>query len=76
MAYTQEQLDALKAAYATGVRRVSYNGRDVTYASSDEMLKAIREIEGELATAAGVPVVRRSYATFSKGYGPCRGDRW
>ena len=62
MAYTQEQLDALKAAYATGVRRVNYNGRDVTYASGDEMLRAIREIEGELGVVcrhAGDPAELR-----------------
>ncbi len=67
MPYTQAQIDALRVAIASGVQRVNYNGRDVTYASLDKMLQVLRVMEDELATANGMPVVRRSYARFTKG---------
>lgn len=67
MAFTQEQVDALKVAIASGVRRVSYGDRDVTYSNLDEMLKALRIMESEVAAAGGTPFLRHSYARFSRG---------
>lgn len=75
MAYSQEQIDALRAAIATGVRRVNYNGRDVQYATTDEMLKVLAIMEGEVAQDAGIPLTKRSFARFSKGY-TCSRERW
>lgn len=48
MAFSQTELDALKAAYAEGVLSVSYNGRLVTYDSGDALLRRIRTIEAEI----------------------------
>lgn len=51
--YTQEQLTALKAAAARGVRSVSYDGQTVQYSSVDDMLKMIARIERDLGTRKG-----------------------
>jgi hypothetical protein len=40
MAYTQTQLDALDAAIASGELIVKYDGREVTYRSIDQLIKA------------------------------------
>lgn len=52
MAYTTTDLDAIKAAIASGELSVSHNGRTVTYRSIAELLKAKADIEAELASAA------------------------
>lgn len=57
MAYTQAQLDALRDATARGVRRVSYDGKTVEYASTEEMLKLIATIERALNATKG-PILR------------------
>ena len=75
MAYTQDDIDRLKAVIASGVQRANYNGRDVTYASLDKLIALLRIMEAEVGAATGVPVTRRSYASFSKGY-VCRRERW
>jgi hypothetical protein len=46
---------------------VSYDGKSVEYGSAADLLARIRTIEAEIATAAGRPKVRRSFAAFSKG---------
>jgi hypothetical protein len=51
--YTQEQLSALKAQAAKGVRSVSYDGHLVQFASIEEMMKLIATIERELAGDGG-----------------------
>ncbi|PQO23085.1 hypothetical protein C2I36_09455 [Rhodobacteraceae bacterium WD3A24] len=51
--FTQADLDALKRAYASGVRSVTYaDGKSVTYASTEEMWRTIRRIEDDLARAS------------------------
>ncbi len=67
MAWTQAELDALKRAYASGTLRVTYDGKTVEYGSEADLIRRIRTIEAEMATAAGTPKPRRSLATFSKG---------
>jgi hypothetical protein len=50
MAWTQTDIDALKAAIATGVRDVQYSDNSrVTYRSLDEMRSILAEMEGEVA---------------------------
>lgn len=51
MAYTSTDLDAINAAIASGELTVKHNGREVTYRSMDDLLKAKRTIESELASA-------------------------
>ncbi|MBF0187088.1 MAG: hypothetical protein HQL50_04095 [Magnetococcales bacterium] len=67
MAWTQTELDALKKAYASGVLRVSYEGKSVQYDDADVLLRRIRVIEQEIAASSGQTAPRRSFASFSKG---------
>lgn len=62
-AYTQEQLDALRAALARGVTRLRLNNEEVQYASMAEMRQQIAIMERDL----GQPVVTQHYPTFSRG---------
>lgn len=65
MAYTQAQLDALKAAYASGLLEVDYNGRRMRYQSRNEMRGIIAEIEAELTPSTATP--SRTVGAFSSG---------
>lgn len=67
MAYTAEQLAALKAAAAKGVRTVTVDGHSVTYASVSEMLRMIAVMEKELAAAAGTARPAYFNPSYSKG---------
>ena len=69
MLWTDEELAALKRAYASGTTRVSYDGKSIEYGSAADLLARIRLIEAEMAAASGTPKHRRSFATFSKGRG-------
>jgi hypothetical protein len=66
MAFTQAQIDALKAAIALGVTQVSYQGRTTTYRSLDEMKSALRMMEAEVNTGGSAPR-RTTFATFRRG---------
>jgi hypothetical protein len=53
--WTQQDLDALKAAVASGVLRVRYKGppeREVEYQSLAEMRSLLAEMRGQLEPAA------------------------
>lgn len=51
MAYTQDDLAAVKSAIASGAERVRYSdGREVTYRSISDLMRAKALIEAELAT--------------------------
>ena len=52
MAHTQADLDAIKAAIASGEQSVEVGGRKVVYRSVDELRKARDDIAAELASAA------------------------
>ena len=67
MSWTEAELAELRRAYASGTLRVSYDGKSVEYGSSADLLARIRIIEATIATAAGLPKPRRSFAAFSKG---------
>jgi hypothetical protein len=67
MPWTLAELDALKAAYARGTLRVSYEGRSVEYGSEADLLRRIRTIEREMAAEAGTSRPSHSLATFKKG---------
>ncbi len=67
MTWTQSELDALKAAYASGTLRVSYDGRTVEYGSEGDLIRRIRTIEREIAATSGTGKPSRSLASFSKG---------
>ena len=67
MSWTETELAELRRAYASGTLRVSYDGKSVEYGSAADLLARIRTIEAEIASAAGRPKPRRSFAAFSKG---------
>lgn len=53
MAWTQDDLDKVDTAIATGVRKVTFaDGRSTEYQNADQMLEVRREIRAELAAAA------------------------
>jgi hypothetical protein len=68
MAYTQTQLRALRAALASGERRVTFGDKTVEYRSVDELKAAIREVETALAAARGQRPARQIRVTTDKGF--------
>jgi len=65
MAYTQADLDALKAAFATGSLEVWHNNRRVTFQKPEDMERIISAIERELTPPS--QRVRRFRWVSSKG---------
>ncbi len=60
MAYTQADLATLRAAIGSGVLKVRYaDGREITYQSGADMLKAEQRIMDALAAAPGSGRQRR-----------------
>lgn len=54
MAFTQTDIDALKAAIATGAMRVRYaDGREVEYRTLAEMREVLRMMTDEVSASAG-----------------------
>lgn len=68
MAWTQAQLDALKTAYAQGVRSVTFADRTTVYQSQAEMADAIAKIEAELARSTSPPRPRQWHGWSGKGF--------
>lgn len=62
------QMDALKAQRASGVARVSYDGKTVEYRGDGEIVAAIRALETDLAKLAGKEPARQIRTFTSKGY--------
>lgn len=67
MAWSQAELDALKAAYAAGTTRVEYEGKVVQYPSGTDLLRRIRIIEAEVKANAGQKKPVAGFARFSRG---------
>lgn len=67
MAWTQQQLDAIEAAIASGELTVRFGDRTVTYRSMDELLQARAVIRESISAAAGTSTDRFSFAQTSKG---------
>jgi hypothetical protein len=69
MAWTNTDLDALKAAYASRTLRVRFSdGKEVTYPTGDDLLRRIGIVAAELASSGArqpTPVAR--FATFRRG---------
>lgn len=53
MAWTQTDVDALKAAIALGALKVRYSDREVTYRSLDEMRETLALMEAEANAVPG-----------------------
>ncbi len=67
MAFVQSDLDRLDAAYATGVRSITFSDRVFTFHSVDDYLKLRREMIADITSATGTPSTR--YGATSKGTG-------
>jgi len=67
MAWSQQQLDAIEAAIASGELTVHFGDRTVTYRSMDDLLKARAVIKDTLESEAGTAPDRFSFAQTSKG---------
>lgn len=70
MAFSSTDLDAINAAIASGELTVKHNGREVTYRSLADLMKAKQTIESELAAAETGGRAGGSYRfTFQTGRG-------
>ena len=67
MAYTQTQKDALEKALASGVTRVTYDGKTVEYRSLAEIKEALKEVSNALTVSSGKTVTRQVRVYASKG---------
>lgn len=67
MSYTQGELDALRRAYASGTLEVRYDGKSVRYDDGDALLRRIRVIEADMASASGAPRHMAVFTTFNRG---------
>lgn len=69
---TVENYYELEAAIFSGAQSVAYShpggSKNVSYRSTDDMLKLLRLLAGRLGIGPGRP--RRTVASFSKGYTP------
>jgi hypothetical protein len=67
MTWTETELEALRAAYAAGVLRVSYDGKSVEYGSEADLLRRIRVIEAEMSRGRSGGLPKAGYASFRRG---------
>ena len=70
MAATTEQLTRMEAAYYSGEKHVSFNGRTVTYHDLPDLWKAILNARQDLASGGGQRTggVRRFTFTTARGH--------
>jgi hypothetical protein len=67
LAELKARRDTLSAARASGVARVSYDGKIVDYRSLAEIDRAIEALEREIAAAEGRPILRQIRVITIKG---------
>jgi hypothetical protein len=67
LAELQTRREALAASRASGVARVSYDGKTVEYRSLAEIDRAIDVLDREIATLEGRRVIRQVRVTTTKG---------
>ena len=67
IAELKSRRDALSASRASGVARVSYDGRTVDYRSMAELDRAIEALDREIAAAEGRPIIRQVRVMATKG---------
>lgn len=65
-AYTQAQLDAARRARASGVTRVTVDGRTTEYRSLDELDRIIASMEADLGVSTAATRPRVGYASFGR----------
>jgi hypothetical protein len=67
MAWTQADVDTLKAAMAKGEKSVTFADRSVVYRDVSEMREALAMIEAEVATTSATPRPRQFFGYASRG---------
>lgn len=68
MAYTEDQLQALRNALANGARRVRFGDREIEYRTVDELKQAIAAAEAETTKTSGKPFTRQIRISTQKGF--------
>ncbi len=68
MAYTEEQLQALRNALASGVRRVRFGDREIEYRTVEELRAAIAAAELDVARNSTTPITRHIRISTEKGF--------
>ena len=68
MPYTEQQLQALRDALASGVRKVRFADREMEFRDVAELKQAIATAEAELARSVGTPVARQIRVSTGKGF--------
>lgn len=63
----EEELAALRKAYASGVLKVRYSDREITYASGEDMRARIGTLERGIAASSASAPAPCVYAQFSRG---------
>lgn len=69
LAFTQNDLDTLDAAIASGVLKVKYKDKEVTYASMDDLLKARALVLKSLGKTTNES--NRIKTSYRKGFTKC-----
>ncbi len=64
----QSLLEALKTQRASGIARVSYDGKTVEYRGDSEIAAAIQSLESEIGKLNGETPIRQIRFNTSKGY--------
>lgn len=62
MAFTQTDIDRLKAAMASGVLTVEIEGKRITYRSMAELERALARAEAEVAAASNSSVTVSAFS--------------
>ncbi len=66
MAFTQQNLDAIENAIATGTLSVEYNGKRVTYRSMSDLMRARDVIKADLDKQKPNGMPRSSVAIYER----------
>lgn len=70
MAWTQEDLDRIEAALASGAREVEYADKRIVRYTLDELLKLRDLIKTELAQPANAPRIKQTLGDYHSGHYP------
>lgn len=65
--YSEQQLEALRNALASGVRRVRFENREIEFRTVEELKAAIAAAEAALAAGQGA-VIRQIRVSTEKGF--------
>ncbi len=68
MPYSEQQLQALRDALASGVRKVRFADREMEFRDVAELKQAIATAEADLAKNAGTPIARQIRVSTGKGF--------